>query len=437
MSKSLSDRPSGEGSSTGAQPSGVEVSANVDFNDLVHYTEVPLDESWYDRIFGNCAQYGLRCLHWRVALGRAYYRSKIMAPVSREGNTERRILEFADMLASDGPEPLELAVKFAHKHGVELIAWFPFNETYYFRPGLRNMKDPWYAQHRELFWCDRSGQRLWMGMPCVAEPAVVQRTASIVEELCGYGVDGVYVVHRTHCYTPYAADEQPYTPETDQFGFNEPIRQRFRERHGVDIRREEFDVDAWHKIKGEFYTEFLAACAEVAHRHGKTLLAGTLPRRLAYAPSARFPDALRIYNDWRAWREQAKVDGIVSVQERVRLDEAAQSIPDDKIAETTLETRMIVNDAPGCDVDIFHPVLAFRPAGGGSWSMKDRLLEPVDMLERRRQLAAGHGARSLILHESYMPLFLDTAGKDIGIGACPKMEYWQAIGKWNGQSARR
>ncbi len=53
-----------------------------------------------------------------------------MTQHSQERNAERRIVEFAKILDGDGPEPLELAVKYAHRHGVELIAWFPFNETH-------------------------------------------------------------------------------------------------------------------------------------------------------------------------------------------------------------------------------------------------------------------------------------------------------------------
>ena len=417
------------------QTLAAEVDVGCDMIDMTHHSQVPLDERWYDTIFSRCRRYGVRRVYWRVSLGQAYYRSHIMAPVSAEGNSERRIVRLAEILAGDGPEPLELAVRFAHRHGVKLIAWFPFNETHYVRPGLRDLIDPWYAERTELYWCDRQEKRVWMGMPCVAEPEVVKRTAAIVEELCGYGVDGVFLTPRTHCYRPNAPGEAAYKVHPDYFGYNKPIRRRYQQRHGVDIRREEFDVAAWHKIKGEFYTELLAACAKTAHRHGKLLLAGTLPQRIGYAPAARFPKALQIENQWRAWREQAKVDGIVSIQSRVRLPQGTQSIPPDKIASTTLDAGVIVRDAPGCPVYVFHPILAFRPAGGGSWSLIDRLMEPPGMLCRRLELAHQQGARGLVLHEGYVPLFLDTDGNDTGVGPCPQMKYWEAIGRWTGAAA--
>ena len=411
------------------------VASTFDFFAMTAHSQVPLDEAWYDRTFANCKKYRLRRVYWRVALGRAYYRSRIMARVSQGGNSERRIVEFAKILDGDGPEPLELAVKYAHRHGVELIAWFPFNETHYFKPGVRYLVDPWYSEKAHLYWCDREGRRVWMGMPCIAEPEVVARTVSIIEELCGYGVDGVYLPARTHCYRPYAPDQEPYSVHVDQFGFNEPICQRYQDRFGVDIRQEEFDVEAWQRIKGEFYTEFLAACAEAAHHHGKRFLAGTTPLRVGYVPNLVGKNegtALRIYNDWRGWHHQAKVDGIVVIQDRLRLPRGTQQVPQQKVAVNACDVSGVVEDAPGCPVSLFYPVLAYRPAEEKSWSMKDRLLIPPDILAFRLALNRKQGASEFILHEGYMPLFLDTRGNDPGIGASPNMEYWEAVWRFNG-----
>ena len=151
------------------------VASSVDFFAMTQHSQVPLDEAWYDLCFANCKRYTLRRVYWRVALGRAYYRSQIMARVRGERNSERRIVEFAKILDGDGPEPLQLAVTYAHRHGVELIAWFPFNETHYFKPDFRYLVEPWYNERRHLYWCDREGRRVWMGMPCIAEPEVVAR----------------------------------------------------------------------------------------------------------------------------------------------------------------------------------------------------------------------------------------------------------------------
>ena len=410
------------------------VASSMDFFAMNQHSQVPLDEAWYDRCFADCQRYNLRRVYWRVALGRAYYRSQIMARVSSEQNSERRIVEFARILDSDDPEPLELAVKYAHRHGVQLIAWLPFNETHYFRPNVRYLVDPWYDERRHLYWCDRKGERVWMGMPCIAEPEVIARTVSIIEELCDYGVDGVYLPARTHCYRPFAPDQDPFDVFVDQFGYNEPIRRRFQERFGVDIRKEEFDVDAWQRVKGEFYTEFLAACAGATHKHGKIFLAGTTTERVGYIPNLvgrKEGTALRMYNDWAAWHAQAKVDGIVAVQNRLALPRGTQLVAQQKVAKNACDVSEVVRDAPDCPVSLFYPVLAFRPAEGKSWSMKDRLLIPPDILAFRLGLNQKQGASEFILHEGYMALFLDTRGQDPGIGPSPNVEYWQAVGHFN------
>jgi len=266
------------------------------------------------------------------------------------------------------------------------------------------------------------------------EPQVVARTVSIIEELCGYDVDGVYLSARTHCYRPYSPDEEPYDIHVDQFGFNPPIRRRYQERVGVDMGDDEFDVDVWQRIKGEFYTEFLAACAEVTHRHGKRFLAGTTTSRVGYIPNlvGRVEGtALRMYNDWVAWHTQARVDGIVAIQNRLSLPRGTQHVSRQKVADNACDLTAVARDVPGCPVSLFYPVLAYRPAEGKSWSMKDRLLIPPDILAFRLRLNQRQGASEFILHEGYMALFLDTRGQDPGIGPSPNMDYWEAVGCFN------
>ena len=409
--------------------SGIEVVSTADLGD-VYYLEIPPDENWYDRIFENCKKYGLRRVYWRVSVGRAFYRSNIMTRVSSKDSTDKRIVKIAKLLEADGPEPLELAVKYAHKHGIELYAWFPFNEQAYSR--VSNLIDLWYAERKDLFWRNCDGSRVWMGMPCIAESQVVQRTVSIIEELCGYGVDGVYLSHRSHCYFPEDGVKRPL--RENEFGFNEPIRNRFLQRYGVDICKEEFDVDAWQRIKGEFYTEFLAACAEAAHQHGAKLEATTATTRsdyIVYLEKYGNNHTLQTYNNWEAWVKQAKVDAIVVVQERVALPSSADIIPHEKVVETTHDVREIIKAVGDCPVRVFHPILAYRPRGGGSWSHKDRILESLDILDWRIKEAQKQGISTFILQEGYVPMFLYTEGKDNGIGPCPKMEYWQAVKKWN------
>ena len=411
----------------------IPIHVTVDFIDMIWHNHGPLDEAWYDRIFANCAEHGITRLYWRVALGRAYYRSRIMMPIGREGNTEEGILNFADMLAGCGPtphDPLERAVTFAHSHGVELYAWFPFNETHTLWPH-RNLVDLWYAGRHDLFWCNRDHSRIWHGMPCVAEPEVVARTVAIVEELCDYGVDGVFITPRTHCYHPGAGDRVHASVSNDEFGFNEPIRRRMREQHDVDICRDDFDVELWHRIKGKFYTEFLQACAIAAHQRGRNLSAGSSPMRTRYIPNlpAGVPAqrALQLYHDWEGWVSLAAVDQIVAIQPRLRLagwDEL-------RLARQWHDINEVTTASGTCPVSVFYPTFAYCNKSGKSWDKNNFQIEPEDMLASKIETFASQGARALLFQELYHALFVDSQGEDTGMGASPKMEYWAAIGRWN------
>jgi hypothetical protein len=52
----------------------------------------------------------------------------------------------------------------------------------------------------------------------------------------------------------------------DQFGFNTPVRADFRARHGVDIRRDDFDRQAWRDLLGEYITALLTELREAFDR---------------------------------------------------------------------------------------------------------------------------------------------------------------------------
>ena len=122
---------------------------------------------------------------------------------------------------------------------------------------------------------------------------------------------------------------------------------------------------------------------------------------------------------------------LVEIQNRLALPRGTRHVPRKKVADNACDVSGVVKDAPGCPVSLFYPVLAFRPAEDKSWSMKDRLLIPPDILAFRLGLNRQQGASEFILHEGYMALFLDTQGRDPGIGPSPNLDYWEAVGRFN------
>ncbi len=71
---------------------------------------------------------------------------------------------------------------------------------------------------------------------------------------------------RTECMAPDHAD---------QFGFNQPIVDEFCRRYRVDILTQDFDLEAWRALRGEYFTLFLREISDVVHSKGKLLSLGT------------------------------------------------------------------------------------------------------------------------------------------------------------------
>ena len=57
----------------------------------------------------------------------------------------------------------------------------------------------------------------------------------------------------------------------DEFGYSAPIVEEFRKEYGVDIRREEFDRDAWRQMRGRHVTQFLRLLKKQLAAHGKQI----------------------------------------------------------------------------------------------------------------------------------------------------------------------
>lgn len=135
------------------------------------------------------------------------------------------------------------------------------------------------------------------GVMCPSEPKARKFWLDIIREALAAGVDGVDLRQMSH----------NNIIEWTQYGFNPPVVREFKRRYGVDVRREEFDPQAWRKLRGEYYTQFLEDAGNLirAHRkkvqiHIEDIMEGT-------------PDAstLReIHWDWETWLERGLADEV-------------------------------------------------------------------------------------------------------------------------------
>lgn len=98
----------------------------------------------------------------------------------------------------------------------------------------------------------------------------------------------------------------------DEFGFNQPIVDEFKKRHGVDIRSQPFDKEAWARLRGEYLTQFLRELRASLSRHGKKI-AVCVDGKAPHLPTVWNIDggirtAGRIHFDLATWTKEHLVD---------------------------------------------------------------------------------------------------------------------------------
>jgi len=157
---------------------------------------------------------------------------------------------------------------------------------------------PWQSrftiEHPEYLVVDRSGTQHQWGVLEYAWPEVrqfmIQRFLTFLDR---YPFDGVYLCTRTHSKPAETAD---------QFGYAEPIVAEFQRRYGVDIRTQQFDRQAWEKLRGEYLTQFLREFSAALHQRGKKLAIG-IPLGDVLGPPYG-----HLALDWPTWVKEGLID---------------------------------------------------------------------------------------------------------------------------------
>ena len=143
---------------------------------------------------------------------------------------------------------------------------------------------------------DRHRKKRQWGVLSLAYPEVREHLIGRYRRLLGAGeFDGLFVCFRSQSRPADFADE---------YGFNEPVRREFQERYGRDIWSEDFDLQAWRDLLGEYVTRFLA---ELRQRlPGHFLLAVGVPRGRVLGPPLGNTSL-----EWYRWVKEGLVDHLV------------------------------------------------------------------------------------------------------------------------------
>lgn len=159
-------------------------------------------------------------------------------------------------------------------------------------------------KHPEYTVIDRSGQQRQWGVLCLAYPEVrshfCQRFLDFVRDT---EFDGLFVCMRSQSRPADFAD---------QYGFNDPVRQDYLSRYGRDICSEDFDLQTWRDLLGEYLTGFLAELRQTLSTKGLQLAVG------AARGDVLGPPLGNTTLQWRQWAEKALIDELVINQNSSR-----------------------------------------------------------------------------------------------------------------------
>ena len=275
-----------------------------------------------------CAEAGINTVYWRVsATGQVVYRSKVRTVI---GEHPERIEGFSlasvEQLVLRQCDPPAVVVEEAHKCGLKIFGYITLFDEYY--PGLESA---FQIAHPEYTWKHRLRNHHLRGLLSYAYPEVRAHRLKQVEELNGYGFDGLYLdTARSHGgIQPIIAMPLTGGDPYQEYGFNEPEVEEFKRRTGVDptVRNPadaplvDFDRDAWNRLRGEYLTQFIREVREKTNQADLRLAVGFYTDADCYLSPAgrrgRVPMG-RFHHDYETWVEEDLVDAFVLIAEHRR-----------------------------------------------------------------------------------------------------------------------
>jgi hypothetical protein len=159
-------------------------------------------------------------------------------------------------------------------------------------------------QHPEYARVDRSGSIRQWGVLCLAYPEVRAHFKQRFLHFLSQGEwDGLFICLRSQSRPADFAD---------QFGFNQPIRQEYLHRYGRDILAQDFDLQKWRDLEGEYLTQFLTEMRTALKKTGQRLAVGA-PRGEVLGPPIGNTTL-----HWRSWVAQRLIDELVINQNASR-----------------------------------------------------------------------------------------------------------------------
>ena len=152
-------------------------------------------------------------------------------------------------------------------------------------------------EHPNFTMINRYGKKRHMGVLCLAYPEVrKQFRTRFCKLLAQSKYDGLFVCLRSQSRPADFADE---------FGFNKPIQLEFEKRYGVDIIHEDFNLQDWRDLLGDYLTIFIRELRNDLNNVGCRLALG-VPRGEILGPPMGNTSL-----QWKKWIEEGIIDELV------------------------------------------------------------------------------------------------------------------------------
>ena len=268
----------------GGTASTPELVVDIDFNDEVMIREQVISEAEVEKLIRELHANGAQTLLLRMGyLGYLPYRTKLGYPVGFDPDHARKHpfkrnlkpQELEDYItkrtkanaryaqaikAFNSPE---VFIRVGHELGMKVILWLDI-----FDDGYSGYRSKFIDEHSHCQWTARDGKTYFQGLISYAWPESRAFRVEQARELLDLGADGIHCSTSAHCR--HLANVQ----QTDFYGYEQPVVQEYQKQYGVDIRRQDFDKEKWHSIKGDFMNRLYAELAQLCHTRGKELWIG-------------------------------------------------------------------------------------------------------------------------------------------------------------------